>query len=308
MGDFVELLQKGKFVEAEDFLKNHRNDWLPLKWPVTPDTETTWLIAALGNKRIRSVQMFLRLGVSPDDGKDTSGRFPLEIAVKSGLNSAVKLLLQHGANAHSRCEKGKSLMQVALDNRNYYIADCFLEHGGFSLNSWKDRKTILLNAIREYDQRNRATAKFILKHCPSLSNMRTGYEDWALLHVAVKTDKPQIVKQLLENGVDPNRLCRKHGNTYSPLGLAIEIQSFEMFKLLLDKGAEVNLIRLNLFKDSATICLSEELAKSRDLSFSYKAIRYLVESSIGIEELVPVAPTNMWKDFASHLAQAPVLL
>jgi len=108
------------------------------------------------------------------------------------------------------------MLQLALDHGDYETATILLDHGGFSLASWKDRKEVLLRYIRDPSFRLEAI-RLILKHCSDLSNMRAGVEDWTLIHVAIKMDHIECVRLLLEYGADPNRRCHKYGKMYSPL-------------------------------------------------------------------------------------------
>ncbi|XP_053595299.1 alpha-latrotoxin-Lg1a-like, partial [Microplitis demolitor] len=61
------------------------------------------------------------------------------------------------------------------------------------------------------------------------------------LHIAIAKEKYQIVKCLLEYGDKPDKLYLDNNEEYSALHLACEENNIEIVKLLVDKGADVNI-------------------------------------------------------------------
>jgi len=241
----------------------------------------------------RLLKLLLRMGASPNQGKDEDGRFPLEIAAASSDARLIQSLLEHGANIHRRGNeawwwftfKTKPLVFVASDESGKIL----VKHGRLVSVSWKCRKRILLDSIHRRDGWSWVTAIYILKQYPSLAILRAGYEDWTLIHVAVKLNVRQIVQALLENGVDPSRCCQKDGIRHSPLSLSMGNQSMRIFKLLVAFGAKLNLVRRQRpWNKPIRISLGEELSKARGVGFVYEVIKFLHERNMGLEILAPV--------------------
>jgi ankyrin repeat protein/HEAT repeat protein len=136
--------------------------------------------------------------------EDSSGKTPLDIAVRAGNAVSVKLLLEAGADPNHRPPKDRLQLFVALESERYDIAILLLEYGA---------------------DPNRSPR----------SDQLTEYE--TPLHVACWHDDLELARVLLRRGANADARGRI-GRT--PLRIAAAKGNLELCELLLKHGADPN--------------------------------------------------------------------
>lgn len=103
---------------------------------------------------------------------------------------------------------------------------------------------------------------------------------------AIETKNFNLVKTLLECGIDPNILNKQN---LTPLHLAIEKSAYDIVKLLLENGANVN-DQSNITKVTpllrAILTHTSEEIKEKYFKFGFKTNKEIYETSISIIQLL----------------------
>ncbi len=139
---------------------------------------------------------------------------------------------------------GKTALMIAIRNNNYNLVDYLLRHGAKPDRAGDDQDAVYY-AIK---YSTKEVLELLLKYGATLDN-RYGYKgypkiykEYTVLIVATFYNKVEIVKLLLEKGIDPNTLDYQ-GN--SALSYASVYKQKEIAELLLQNGAETNIYNKN---------------------------------------------------------------
>jgi ankyrin repeat protein len=179
------------------------------------------------------------------NGKDDKGDTPLTIAVKEHDETAIRILLEAGSDAAVKDGSGASPLHLATDwiAGNFYDGDHTLQRITMSLlqaNSVidaQDARGLLGRCARE----GWADMASLVVRRGFKVRGEVGYE---MLRDAARLGHPNVMRVLLEAGADPNA----GGQAWTPLEHALTKNDgiepatrFEMVRLLVSKGAKVNL-------------------------------------------------------------------
>uniref|UniRef100_A0A7E4ZXT8 SOCS box domain-containing protein n=1 Tax=Panagrellus redivivus TaxID=6233 RepID=A0A7E4ZXT8_PANRE len=199
---------------------------------------------------------------------------PLRLALDRGHYECAKVLLEHGADANTKYFMGPEITLVSPLETNFLRL--LLSYGADPNVYSRDGLTPLMKACR-YRERGIRSIRVLLEYKADINamararqecrtplhyavlsgsselidfliengakvNMPKSYEKPSVLEVAVMKDDPALVKQLLDAGADPNAM---HGCFGSALHIALCAEKkfqFEMVQLLLQYGADPNLV------------------------------------------------------------------
>src|SRR5215203_5195164 len=173
-------------------------------------------------------------GICPPDGVTMLHR-----AAGHGSLRVAKWLLDHGADVNKQSQpdfwrwKGRTPLEFAVwecaadsgRSASEAMAALLIEHGA-------ELTPIAAGALGRWDY---------LESCPLDSLRRKG-----VLQAAVRGDRPDVLRRLLELGLDPNegmQLCKLEDQTFSsggPLLEAVNNERIDMARLLLAHGADPN--------------------------------------------------------------------
>ncbi|NXL01689.1 RN5A ribonuclease, partial [Mesembrinibis cayennensis] len=229
MKDVLELLEKGADVNSKA-----ESGWTPLQSAVQADNEDL-------------VRLLLDKGACPHSRKDNGGTAFTEAAIAGNVN-ILKLLLDHGLNINDHDDNGfTAFMEAAWYGNEEALK--FLYSKGANVNLrravseekaklHKGGATALMDACKEG---HFSTAKTLVQEMGADVNICDNKDRNALIH-ALKEGcaKKKKVKSavsighfLLDHGVDVNSKdeCGK-----TALILAVEMQSLDLVKALLEKG------------------------------------------------------------------------
>lgn len=164
------------------------------------------------------------------EGNPRHGETPLWCAVHYNELEAAKLLIHRGANTRSIDKKGYTLMQLAVRLRYFKVFKLLIENDADVI--WNERrleqKPLGVKSVwGRFD-----LVEFLLQH-----GGLTGPGQQFALHEAAKLEKYELVKMLLDNGVDVDSL-NEHNQT--PLHIATAVHNFLLVTTLLRSGADMN--------------------------------------------------------------------
>ncbi|XP_038105340.1 uncharacterized protein LOC6053726 [Culex quinquefasciatus] len=191
------------------------------------------LHSAIANGHTEIVLLLLKKGANVTVAATENGWTPLHFAVQQNLLSIAEILLERGAPVHgvSR-DREETALHLAVAAENLAMVQLLLGNGADADALDRCGKTGLNYAVRSKSVEIVTT---LLKYGATLYEYDLG---WTPLHEAASVGSLELVELFLAQGVDVNRRAR-HGLT--PLMLASFARQTNMVKLLLDRGANVNL-------------------------------------------------------------------
>jgi uncharacterized protein len=185
---------------------------------------------------------------------DADGTTPLEWAVYADDLETARLLLAAGANAKIANRYGVTPLSLAATNRNAAMAEALLNAGADANAKLPGGDTMLMTAARTG---NAEIVRMLLEHGADVNAKGEAYGETALVWAA-QENHAEAAQVLIAHGADvngpTNPLERSkdrfglegvltilpHGS-WTPLMYAARQGSLETARLLVDKGASVNL-------------------------------------------------------------------
>lgn len=224
------------------------------------------LLQACKNNQKSVVQTFLKRGGIDVNKRDESGNTPLIYACMKNSRDIVRLLLENGADAGLENQKSRTPLHFAANTGNYEIT-AMLVNAGADVNC-TDSEGITPLMLMALNGKTDAALKFIQNKDVDISikdkNNRTAV-DYATqaglrelvkalsqsegehsdlygntsLHHACWNGQGEVVKVLIENGTDVNKL---NDDGESPLILASQNGRNDFSEMLISEGADVNAV------------------------------------------------------------------
>ncbi len=283
--DIIKMaLEKGAEVDCEDkdgqtplmrAANNGRIEAVRLLLQAGADVKRNCLplnaSAASGNTDI--TKMLLEKGAEVDC-EDKDGVTPLESAAFNDKTEAVRFLLQAGAHVKRNC----SLLTTPAANGNTDIIKMALEKGAEVDCEDKDGVTPLESAARN-DKRE---AMRLLLQARADANHGTK-EGSTLLIMAVAGRNLEVVEMLIAAGARVNHVAGGQAETALISAASADGAEFEIVRLLVEKGADVN-----YRTQDGTTAFSAACLKG-----NWDVVTYLYEK--GADPKVPESP-DVWLD------------
>jgi ankyrin repeat protein len=196
--------------------------------------KTTPLMYALYSRQDAYVRKFLAAGVDVS-AADAEGVTALHFAAMRGSVEFVKALLAAGASPNAKAtDEGVTPLHVAAKRAPAGVIEALLAAGA-TLDAADDRgRTPLMWAAVRSDQADVVAALLRAGANPNSRSVAMG----TALHQAAAAGAVRSVQLLLDAGADVNAPLPKVGS--SPLLLACDMQRLEVVKMLLARGAAVN--------------------------------------------------------------------
>jgi ankyrin repeat protein len=227
----------------------------------------TPLSLACTNGSAVMIERLLKAGDDPNAVISDMGDTALMLAARTGKPDAVKVLLEHGADANKKNAEGQTPLMWAVAEKNAAAAKVLIDHGAdvnpqthklppptmfqtiFSAPFPAGGMTALLYAARQND---RESARILVAAGANVK--QNAADDSSPLLVATINEHYALAKYLLEQGADPNATDEKGRG---PLYAAIDMRNLEwstrpappekdalsdldLIKALLDHGANPN--------------------------------------------------------------------
>jgi ankyrin repeat protein len=188
---------------------------------------------------MESTKLLLSLGLDVNL-TDLSGATPLHVASRDGQAAMVEFLLRNRADARARTKQGWAPMALAAsqirpeqdsDNKKFQAIIRRLERAGIELD---------IHAAIGCDDVQRVIK--ILQTHPRVGESRN-LAGRPALHSAVRLDRKEIVKLLLDNGSHPDIPSSESGVGHDGETALLQVAFWgrlEIAKLLIERGANVN--------------------------------------------------------------------
>lgn len=189
--------------------------------------------ASAGN--VAEVKKQLAWGISPNSGTFWYQRSPLHYAAAYGRIRVVELLLEKGANVNITNEGGETPLHYATKHGHTKVMEILLENGADVTQKGTGCGTPLQWAARN-GQVN--AARILLDAGADVCNKGTSSECLPLID-AVGSDQIEMVAFLLSKGANVNA---KASYNRTPLFIAVCRRNVELASLLLETGAEANIM------------------------------------------------------------------
>lgn len=196
----------------------------------TPLLEAVW-----GRKPEEFLSLLVNSGADPGmvalDKKNA-----LHIAVKNNYTEIIPFLVKSGVDVNGKDEDGLTPLHYALLPLRAEAVKALIDCGADPSVADKRGETALMKAI---DYADDATLRYLLAQPASVATLNSALtfdSRESALHLAVKKNKPDLVKLLLEAGSLVNQ---PDGYRQTPLYLAFDRCLPEMAGLLIERGADV---------------------------------------------------------------------
>jgi ankyrin repeat protein len=257
-------------VEATKDRSSMTNDLIADVFAATCDPDSTVLVEAIKKNDARLVEMFLEKGADPHRST-AKGLLPIFVAVKFADLRIIRMLVQHGADVNVRGPGDLDTLQVLFkalsardDDSVVSIVDYLLAKGADGLALYSDGKSLLHRAV------------------------------------SGSTDRAQVVKLLLKNGLEVNAQDSE-GNT--ALHLAAYNGLTHSAKCLLDARTDTTIVdfakRTPLFR----AVLKQQWPVVRMLACPPALTSWDAEGSTALHHIARTIPKDhkSWKEIAESV-------
>jgi ankyrin repeat protein len=169
-----------------------------------------------------------------------SGMTCLHSAVKCGKYNIAEVLIRYGADVNAKDNTGTSPLHIAADHANIRFIELLIDNNADVNIKNSTGYTPLLAATsvsyakKSGEEKNTQAIRCLLEHGAD-ANAETSIGVIAF----ETTDNENVLMLLIEHGVAINKRCKMSG--YAPIHRAIEVDSLALTKMLVDRGANVNL-------------------------------------------------------------------
>jgi len=169
--------------------------------------------------------------------RDEKGDTPLLYAVKTGNLQVVRMLLKQGVDREARSGNGKGPLELALDSGNKDMVQCLFDGGVSPDEIGRDNNPLLLKAVRLRDIK---TIKLLLHH--GVTSGAAGKDGSTALHVAAGEGLMDCMRILLDAGADVNARDDAGATPlWRVMHVADPVQRLRGMELLLAAGADANI-------------------------------------------------------------------
>ncbi len=191
----------------------------------------TVLHTAAANNYIKIIDLFLKYGANIEV-KCSNDATPLHIAIEKENPEIVSTLLKHGANIEAKDYYSQTPLHLAAGYGFDNIVFILLKNG-VKIETKKNNKFTALHMAATEGHAN--VVKNLLIHGAKINGSENELK-LTPLHCAVYNGHNKVIETLLKNKANIEALT---STNCTPLTLAIEKNSIETIKLLLEKGASI---------------------------------------------------------------------
>ena len=196
----------------------------------------TPLMAATFHENIPIMDMLIDYGGDVNAYVDANSETALNYAARQNCGKAMELLINKGADVNTRDQHGDTPLMVAAFYGNAPIMEMLI-HNGSDVNARNDEnlKTALHCAAGKYS----AKPMGLLIDKGANVNAQNQHGQTPLM-IAIFTENIHIVELLMDNGADISP--HDNLNSETALNYAAKQSSGKTLRLLIEKGADVNLM------------------------------------------------------------------
>lgn len=215
----------------------------------------------------RMVKMLLQQGADPEKPSGPKRALPLFCAVLGGSSEAVRLLLENGASAATKDERGLLPLQAACWHGRFDAAETILRYMplkdidsqtdnpllvAVSSGSYKITEALLRHGVSPDCHENPGSAlgmaifsgrydlcKLLLDY---KADLNISHQSQPPLVVAGRGGNLDIITLLIRNGADVNKAWESGDFVRPPLSLAVANGQVDVARILLENGANPNAV------------------------------------------------------------------
>jgi|GEM_PF-3248011 len=213
------------------------------KGKITSETYQNLLVKAVESKNIADIKKYINNGANPNRGEDDMEEdSALNIAIATGCYECIKAMstsadfnfTYYSVNYLPIVVASKhSLEMVQYLFSNFAIDPNAYSHGSHS----RGGKHFALNYVIAYGKKG--TAKYLLEKGADPMNGRFSAWEYFLKNTKKIQDPIEIANELIKHNVELHMPVKGYAPT-SPLGRVLEDEQYEIAKYLLNKGADPN--------------------------------------------------------------------
>jgi ankyrin repeat protein len=213
------LLNKGVDVNSTDSI-----GWNPL-------------LLAYHKENLELMELLLDNGADTEIKLKQNGFSILADALFNYKDDIVKLLVKKGANVNVKYGNINPILYIRMSNDDLEIFNLFIA-SGFDLTARGiNNETSLMSACSSW-RSSLPIVKKILELHPELLHMKNDDNTNALMYACKSADNIEIVKFLIDQGIDIHLTNKKNR---SALSYAVSSGFFEAVNLLIEKGVDTNI-------------------------------------------------------------------
>lgn len=164
--------------------------------------------------------------------RNIQGLTPLHYAVRNNKLKMVDYLIDQGIDVNVKCDNGKAPIFYAIAARNYLMTEFLIKKGGLcngliDMVSSSSQTTWLCEAVKQDDF---STVEFLLKNCANINNTNS-INSTTALHIAANSNHFEMFKLLMNK--DAN-IAIRDGSNATPLSYAIFKMNFDIVAWLIE--------------------------------------------------------------------------
>ena len=229
-------------------------------------SQMTKLQFAIQERNLEKVKFLVKSGADVNE-RNISNLAPIHCAVLKGDLKILMALVENGADCEAKVLNGYTVLHLAVFNNDLEIVKYLTSTGANIYSIDNDGMNPLQHAFHSnlidvlevmIKQANQDTkdgyilyavetnqiniVEILLKSGANVDTKKPK-KNTSLLHIAVENNQAEMVKLLLENRADLE--AKDHDSEYgdTPLVLAIDSMNYEITEILLEAGANVNILK-----------------------------------------------------------------
>lgn len=166
-----------------------------------------------------------------------NSKTPLHIAVEEGKRDIVEYLIDKGANINARDINGMSPLHYAITKANVDLVKLLLDKGADIEISDRNRYTPLLLSVSVGSME---IARYLIDRGANLGAKDKNGN--GVLHLCGEKGYPDLIMYILDKGGENIDINDTNKKKETPLHLAVRNNKEEVVKLLIEKGADINAV------------------------------------------------------------------
>lgn len=228
----------------------------------------TPLLLACSHHQLDLVKYLIEKGVNIN--AEVNSTTPLIQASQNGHLEIVKYLIEKGANINTVVHLLKTALTAASQNGHLVVVKYLVEKGAnvHEKESYRGRNTSLMLAS---ENGHLEIVKFFMERVGNPEIKTT--DGYTALYSACQEDRIEIVKYLIENGLNVNKIER-YRSGFSPLMVASQRGHLEIVKYLVYKFADIDMVG-----DDEGTSVKENMTAliSACMGNSFEVVNFLIE-------------------------------
>lgn len=198
------------------------------------------LILAAAMNHLDTVQLLLAQARKPDVLlREREGKTAFWFAVENENLEMVKLLYSHGSKVNLPDKTGASVLTATVLHKKYDVLDFLVSKGADINKADNNGFTPLITAISFKNKNQAVVVKYLEKFLTFKPRLNHVAGDYSALHVATPIGFVEAIGLLLDNGANINLLSPANGRT--ALYVAAASKNIAAAKYLMSRGAKMEI-------------------------------------------------------------------